>query len=105
MPLLTTEMAFGGGECAAGAFQFGFFVSGEAGAQFAEDGDDAADFFQRWFFRRQLHRVLVAFHTAAHDVGFFVERRRQRQDDGVEAAFLGRWRGRSRLCRGCWRWR
>ena len=78
---------FGGGEGAAGGFQFVFAVGCRPFAQFAENGDDTADFRQRRFFGGQLHGRAVVFYAAADDVHFFVQGRRQRQDDGVEAAF------------------
>ncbi len=55
------------------------------GAQFAEDGDDAADFLQSGRFGGQLPGRVPASSAGADDFDFFFQRGGQRQDNRVES--------------------
>ena len=78
---------------------------GHAVAQFAEDRDEAADFFERGRLGGNFERAAELRDALSHDLHFFVDGFRQGQHHGVEAALERAARVHSRLCRDRSRWR
>ncbi len=61
-------------------------VGGDAGAELAEDRDDALDLRERLETRRQLEAAAQGVDAGADDLDLLLERVGQRQHDGVEAS-------------------
>src|SRR5262245_38164225 len=65
-------------------------VLGLAGAELAEDRDDSPDLLEGWRLRRQIEGTAHLPDPLLHDLDFLLDRRRQRQDDGIEPPPEGR---------------